>query len=136
MKLRLVKLIEIFEEAGRCERMMPGIKKPGCPKMYDLLKMSYDPADLGYYDKKPGMRPRPTFKQMSCWEAAIDLLLLVNLEERRLIWSRAVRYSWVTLASRFACHRVTIKRRYIRAMIRMEEQLKLNKTLLDNIDKI
>jgi hypothetical protein len=81
------------------------------------------------------MKLRATFKQINCWELAIDLLLLIELEERRLIWARAMRYSWVALARRFGCHRTTIKRRYVTALFNMEDQAR-KKNMLDNIDKI
>tara|TARA_R100000008_G_scaffold85731_1_gene76461 strand:- start:2300 stop:2641 length:342 start_codon:yes stop_codon:yes gene_type:complete len=113
---------------------MPGLKKPGCPKMFDLLETSYEPKDAGYYDKKPGLRLRATSKQLDCWELAIDLLMQVDLEERRLIWSRAMRFSWVSLARRFGCHRITIKRRYVQALMNMEGNA--SKVLIDKIDKI
>lgn len=136
MKLLTVKLIDVFEEAGRAERWLPPPKKPGHPAMYKILKMSYDPEDYGYWNKRGGMRLRATSKQLTCWEAAIDLLLLVDLEDRRLIWSRAMRFSWVALARMFGCHRVTIKRKYLTALLNMETQLKQKKALLDIIDKI
>ena len=135
MKLRLVKLIEIFENAGMCERLMSKPKAPSSPKMWDLLEMSYDPKDIGYYDKKPGLKLRATLKQMNCWELAIDLLILIELDQRRLIWGRAMRFSWVSLARKFGVHRTTIKRRYLTALINMEEQAR-EKNMLDNIDKI
>ena len=55
MRLISHKIIEIFSEAGRAERMMPGLNalKPKAPRMFDLLEMSYDPKDVGYYAKKP-----------------------------------------------------------------------------------
>ena len=31
---------------------MPTISKPGQPKMFDIIQMSYDKKDLGFYDKK------------------------------------------------------------------------------------
>ena len=46
------KIVEVFEIAGTAERLMPTISKPGQPKMFDLLQMSYDKKDLGFYDKK------------------------------------------------------------------------------------
>tara|TARA_R110002051_G_scaffold156524_2_gene228288 strand:+ start:370 stop:786 length:417 start_codon:yes stop_codon:yes gene_type:complete len=136
--LRLIahKIIEVFEIAGRAERMMPGLNslKPKAPRMYDLLKMSYDPKDIGYYDKKP-LKLRANNQQISCWELAIDLLgIIETLEERRLLWARAMRYSWVGLARQFGCHRVTIKKRYSAAILNLEFRLK--KSMIDKIDKL
>tara|TARA_R100001129_G_scaffold32796_1_gene22067 strand:+ start:970 stop:1371 length:402 start_codon:yes stop_codon:yes gene_type:complete len=133
MKLRAGKIIEIFEVAGTTERLMPGLKKPITPKMYDILKMSHDPKDLGFWQKK-GLKLRANSKQITCWELAIDLLVKAKPNDRKLIWKRARRYSWVALARMFGCHRVTIKRRYTRAILDLE--FNLDKSLIDIIDKI
>tara|TARA_Y100001937_G_scaffold96875_1_gene131765 strand:+ start:991 stop:1398 length:408 start_codon:yes stop_codon:yes gene_type:complete len=134
--LRLVahKIVEIFEIAGTAERLMPTISKPGQPKMFDLLQMSYDKKDLGYYDKK-GLKLRANSKQITCWELAIDLLIKIEkLEDRRLVWARACRYNWSQLARQFGCHRVTIKRRYKSIILDLE--FKLPKTTIDRIDNL
>ena len=136
MRLIAHKIIEVFEVAGRAERMMPGLNalKPKIPRMYDLLEMSYDPKDIGYYDKKP-LKLRANPQQIACWELAIDLLgKIKTLEDRRLIWAKAMRYSWVSLARQFGCHRVTIKKRYKAAVLTLE--FSLDKTMIDKIDKL
>ena len=133
MKLRAGKIIEIFEVAGTTERLMPGLKKPITPKMYDILKMSHDPKDLGFWQKK-GLKLRANSKQIACWELAIDLLGKAKPNDRKLIWKRARRYSWVALARMFSCHRVTIKRRYKQAILDLE--FNLDKSLVDRIDLI
>ncbi len=136
MRLVTHKIVEIFDVAGRTERMMPGLNalKPKAPKMFDLLQMSRDPKDIGYYDKQP-LRLRANNHQIACWELAIDLLgKIKKIEDRRLIWARAMRYSWVSLARQFGCHRVTIKRRYKAALFNLE--FDLEKSLIDKIDKI
>ncbi len=134
MKLVAHKIVEIFEIAGTAERLMPTISKPGQPKMFDLLQMSYDKKDLGYYDKK-GLKLRANSKQITCWELAIDLLIKIEkLEDRRLVWARACRYNWSQLARQFGCHRVTIKRRYKSIILDLE--FKLPKTTIDRIDNL
>ena len=136
MRLISHKIIEIFSEAGRAERMMPGLNalKPKAPRMFDLLEMSYDPKDVGHYSKKP-MKLRANPRQIACWELAIDLLAKIEkIEDRRLIWAKAMRYSWVALAKQFGVHRVTIKRRYLAALLSLE--FNLEKSLVDKIDKI
>ncbi len=134
MRLLAPKIIEIFEVAGKTDRMMPKPTKPGTPKMYDLLKMSYDPKDIGYYDKKR-LKLRANSKQISCWEMAIELLAkLPNLEKRRLVWARACRFNWSQLARQFGCHRVTIKKRYTTIILDLENSLP--KSMLDRIDNL
>ncbi len=57
--------------------------------MFDIIQMSYDKKDLGFYDKK-GLKLRANSKQIECWEFAIDLLLKIEkLDDRRLVWARA-----------------------------------------------
>ena len=134
MKIIAHKIVEIFEIAGTTERLMPTITKPGQPKMFDLLQMSYDKKDLGYYDKK-GLKLRANSKQITCWELAIDLLLkLEKIEDRRLVWARAMRFNWSALGRQFGCHRVTIKRRYKTIILDLE--FKLDKITIDRIDNL
>jgi hypothetical protein len=134
MRLLAHKIVEIFEIAGRADRMMPAPTKPGSPQMFDLLQMSYDPKDIGYYDKK-GLKLRANSKQISCWEMAIELLAkLQDVDQRRLVWSRAMRYNWSVLGRQFGCHRVTIKKRYKTVILDLEN--KLDKTMLDRIDNL
>ena len=134
MRLVAHKIVEVFEIAGTAERLMPTITKPGQPKMFDLLQMSYDKKDLGYYDKK-GLKLRANSKQITCWELAIDLLIKIEkLEDRRLVWARACRYNWSQLARQFGCHRVTIKRRYKSIILDLE--FKLPKSTIDRIDNL
>ena len=128
--------MEVFEVAGRTERMMPGLNalKPKTPRMYDVLKMSYDPKDIGFWQKK-GLKLRANSHQITCWELAIELLIKIEkLEDRRLIWARAMRYSWVALARQFGCHRVTIKKKCTAAIFNLE--FNLDKSLIDKIDKL
>ena len=134
MRLLAHKIVEIFEIAGRADRMMPAPVKPGSPQMFDLLQMSYDPKDIGYYDKKR-LKLRANSKQISCWEMAIELLAkLPNLEKRRLVWARACRFNWSQLARQFGCHRVTIKKRYTTIILDLENSLP--KSMLDRIDNL
>ena len=136
MRIIAHKIMEVFEVAGRTERMMPGLNalKPKTPRMYDVLKMSYDPKDIGFWQKK-GLKLRANSHQITCWELAIELLIKIEkLEDRRLIWARAMRYSWVALARQFGCHRVTIKKKYTAAILSLE--FSLDKSLIDKIDKL
>ncbi len=136
MRIIAHKIMEVFEVAGRTERMMPGLNalKPKTPRMYDVLKMSYDPKDIGFWQKK-GLKLRANSHQITCWELAIELLIKIEkLEDRRLIWAKAMRYSWVALARQFGCHRVTIKKKYTAAILNLE--FNLDKSLIDKIDKL
>lgn len=134
MKIIAHKIVEIFEIAGRAERLMPNITKPGQPKMFDIIKMSYDKKDLGFYDKK-GLKLRANSRQIECWELAIDLLLKIEkLDDKRLVWARACRFNWSQLGRQFGCHRVTIQRKYKSIILDLE--FKLPKSTIDRIDNL
>ena len=134
MKIIAHKIVEIFETAGRAERLMPTISKPGQPKMFDIIQMSYDKKDLGFYDKK-GLKLRANSKQIECWELAIDLLLKIEkLDDKRLVWARACRFNWSQLGRQFGCHRVTIQRRYKSIILDLE--FNLDKSTIDRIDNL
>lgn len=137
MKLRAAKIIDILDTAGTAERFMPGLNslKPTNPSMYKILRdITYEPKDYGYWNKTKKLKLRANSKQIDCWLLAIDLLPKVELKDRKLVWSRAIKHSWVSLAKMYSCHRVTIKRRYIKAIINLE--FSLDKSLIDKIDKI
>ena len=134
MKLLFPKIVDIFDTAGRTERMMPNIKKPGSPNMFDILEMSYDKKDIGFYDKKT-LKLRATSKQINCWELSIDLLgKIPKVEDRRLVWARAMRFNWSLLGRQFGLHRVTVQRRYKSIILDLEHNL--DKLTLDKIDNL
>lgn len=134
MKLLFPKIVDLFDTAGRTERMMPNIKKPGSPNMFDILEMSYDKKDIGFYDKKT-LKLRATSKQIDCWELSIDLLgKIPKVEDRRLVWARAMRFNWSLLGRQFGLHRVTVQRRYKSIILDLEHNL--DKLTLDKIDNL
>lgn len=117
------------------ERFMPKPKLPKAASMFDILKFSYDPGDHGFHANKDKLKLRANNKQINCWDLTIcELLPLVELEERQILWQRSKRYSWVALGKMFGCHRVTIKKKYINAIFNLES--KLSKSLIDKIDLI
>ena len=126
--------MDILDEAGFAERFMPKPKIPKAASMFDILKYTYDPKDHGYWNSKK-LKLRANNKQITCWDLTVtELLPLVELEERQILWARSKRYSWVALGKMFGCHRTTIKKKYISAVFTLES--KLDKTLIDKIDKI
>ena len=135
MKLLCTKLMDILNTAGLAERFMPNVKLPKAASMFDILKFTYNRDDHGFYENKDKLKLRANNKQIACWELTIiELLPLVDLEERQILWQRSKRYSWVALGKRFGCHRVTIKKKYLNALFNLES--KLTKSVIDKIDLI
>jgi len=126
--------MDILDEAGLAERFMPKPKIPKAASMFDILEFTYDPKDFGYWNFKK-LKLRANNKQITCWDLTVtELLPLVELEDRQILWARSKRYSWVALGKMFGCHRTTIKKKYVAAVFNLES--KLDKTLIDKIDKI
>jgi len=126
--------MDILDEAGLAERFMPKPKIPKAASMFDILEFTYDPKDFGYWNSKK-LKLRANNKQITCWDLTVtELLPLVELEDRQILWARSKRYSWVALGKMFGCHRTTIKKKYVAAVFNLES--KLDKTLIDKIDKI
>ena len=126
--------MDILDTAGLAERFMPKPKTPKAASMFDILEFTHDPKDFGYWNSKK-LKLRANNKQINCWDLTVtELLPLVELEERQILWQRSKRYSWVALGKMFGCHRVTIKKKYVAAVFTLES--KLNKTLIDKIDNI
>ena len=127
--------MEILDIAATTERLMPKPKLPKAASMFDILEFTYNKDDHGYYLNKDKLKLRANNKQINCWDITVtELLPLVELEERKILWARSKRYSWVALGKMFGCHRVTIKKKYINAIFNLES--KLDKTLIDKIDQI
>ena len=63
MRIITDKLVTLFEIAGTTERLMPGVKKPKATEMYEILEMSYDRKDDGYWKSEGKLRLRANSKQ-------------------------------------------------------------------------
>ena len=137
--LTLSYLSNLFDDAARTERFIAKPKHPGAPSMYDLLVISYDKKDIGYYKRELKFRATP--QQISRWELAIEVLMYIDnsitdnpIEARELIWMRAKKYKWTELARHFGSHRVTIKNRYMTILSKLVDVLK-SKIKFDIIDR-
>ena len=96
----------LLADAARTERFISKPRHPGSPSMYDLITTSYDENDMGYYKKE--IKLTATSKQITRWEFAIDVLLLIKPDiskdtilDRQLFWMRANRFKWTQLARHF-----------------------------------
>ena len=69
-------IIRLLDDAAFAERFLSKPKPPKAPSMYDLITTSYSPEDIGYY--KTELKLRATPRQITRWEFAIDVLLLIN----------------------------------------------------------
>ena len=107
--------------------------------MYQLIETSYLNSEPGYWDKAK-LKLRATPKQMTNYDTAIDLLLLIDdtisddpLLMRKIVWLKATRNSFSSIGRYLIYHRTTIKRMYDKILDKLSE--KIIKECLDIYDK-
>jgi len=111
-------IVSVLDDAAYAERFLVKPNNNRCPTMYKLLETYYDKADWGYH-AEPKLSIRATPRQMSRYDLAIDLLLMIDedisdnpKQDRKIFWLKANRFGWSKLGRMFVYHRTTIKRRY------------------------
>lgn len=131
----LLKLVDLFETAARTERHLPGLKKPHAGAMYSILDIVHHRMEHGFYDKKP-MKIQANSKMITCYDLAIDLMLLVNTLERQIIWSKANNFKYTQIGRLIGYDRKKVKNMYFDALVKIERKVKINTKLLAKLDKI
>ena len=122
-------IIRLLDDAAFAERFLSKPKPPKQPLMYDLITTSYSADEVGYY--KSELKLRATPRQITRWEFAIDVLLLITddicddpLMYRKLFWLRANRFKWSKLARYFGYNRTTLKRKYQTVLARLSKKVR------------
>jgi len=112
-----IEIKRLLDEAAFTERFLTKPKPPAAPKMWDLLMTSYDKEDAGYWNTTFKLRATP--KQITRWEFAIDILLMIKSDiskdpmfDRKLVWLKANRFKWTQLQRMLGVNRTTLKKRY------------------------
>ena len=130
---------EILDDAAYAERFVSKPNNNRCPSMYKLLETHYNPQDWGYH-ARPKLVIRATPRQMTRYNLAIDILILVDKDisdnprlDRKVLWLRANRMKWTSLGKMFGYHRTTMKKRYEIVLDKLSNKLKNS---FDNLDKL
>jgi len=132
-------IVLIMNDAGSCERFLAKPNNNRCPSMYQLLEdhLGYDKKEWGYY-VTPKLKLRATPRQITNYETAIDLLLMIDdklfddpLLMRKILWLRATRNSYSAIGKYLIYHRTTIKRMYDTILDKLA-----NKIISDSVDII
>ena len=130
----------LLADAARTERFIAKPKHPGSPSMYDLITVSHTAEEKQYHKKELKLRATP--KQVSRWEFAIDILNLIDskiskdpLLDKQIIWLRANRFRWSSLARQFFMNRSTLKSRYEKILYRLVDRVRIE-IKFDKLSKI
>ena len=134
-------IVLIMNDAGSCERFLSKPNNKRCPSMYQLLEtyVGYDKKDWGYY-VTPKLKLRATPRQLTHYNLAIDLLLMIDeklfedpLLMRKILWLKATRNSFSSIGRYLIYHRTTIKRMYDNILDKLTNKVICNS--IDIIDK-
>ena len=134
-------IVLILNDAGSCERFLAKPNNNRVPSMYQLLEdhVGYDKRDWGYYIT-PKLKLRATPRQLTNYETAIDLLLMIDeklfedpLLMRKILWLKATRNSYTAIGKYLIYHRTTIKRMYDTILDKLTNKVICNS--VDIIDK-
>ena len=137
-------IIRILDDAAYAEKFLAKPNNKRSPSMFQLIERTcgytpYEIEDYGYHVNNK-LKLRATPKQMTHYGLAIDFLMEVKddisddpVTDRKLLWLRANRIKWSTLAKMFGKHRTTVKRMYEIILNRLAT--KINSTTLDKYDK-
>ena len=120
-KLDIPQLDALFLEAGKTEMLLPRQRVKGITTSW--LDIREEWSAYGYGHKRP-LRIRPTAKQITNYDKALDLGLKLPLEDRKVIWSVSIssqkrhRPNWSKLGRLFKCDRRTVQHNYRGALMR------------------
>jgi len=124
-----IQIIHLLDEAAFTEKFLSKPKPPHAPSMYDLITTSYSEDEIGYYKKELKMRATP--RQITRWEFAIDVLLMIepdiskdSLFDKKLVWLRANRFKWSKISRLLGMHRTTLRLRYERLLEQLTRKVK------------
>ena len=130
-------IINILADAAIAERFIRAPSNRRCPSMYQMLETYYDKKDWGYH-VEPKLKLRGTPRQMTNYDTAIDLLLMIDTDidedpvlMRKISWMRANRNKWTVIGKYFGINRSTVKRMYETVLDKLS-----NKVIVSSIDII
>ena len=128
-------IVNILADAAIAERFIRAPSNRRCPSMYQLLETYYDKRDWGYHVENK-LKLRGTPKQMTNYDTAIDLLLMIETDisddpvlMRKISWMRANRNKWTVIGKYFGINRTSVKRMYDRVLDKLS-----NKIITQSVD--
>ena len=90
---------------------------------------SVSQAKVNNYKKELKMRATP--RQITRWEFAIDVLLMIAPDiskdpvfDRKLVWFRANRFKWSKISRFLGMHRTTLRLRYEKLLDQLSKKIK------------
>ena len=109
-----------FEEAFRTLRKLPPVKVQGYFNSWPDMARSR--REIGCMEAEP-MRVRPSAAAITRLEQTLDWIVWIDVEDRKLVWSRAARVPWKQISGELGCDRTTAWRRWQIALTKIAARL-------------
>jgi hypothetical protein len=109
-----------FEEAFRTLCKLPPVKAHGYFNVWpEVVRTRREVAGM---EPQP-MRVWPSAAAITRLDQISDWLVWIDVEERKLVWSRAARVPWKQISGEMGCDRTTAWRRWQLALTKISARL-------------
>lgn len=109
-----------FEEAFRTLRKLPPVKVQGYFNTWP--EMVHSSREIAAMEPQP-MRLWPSTAAITRLEQTFDWVLWIDVDERKLVWSRAARVPWKVISWELGCDRTTAWRHWQLALTKIAARL-------------
>jgi Domain of unknown function (DUF6362) len=103
------KVAEHFKEAAETSRRLPPVRTQGYWNSWP--EIIYTPNELMFHEAMHRQLP-PTPGEISRLHQTFEWMSWISVEERKIIWQRAKKALWKTIAYEFKCHRSTVEHKW------------------------
>ena len=121
-KWTVKKVEEYFLEAISTLKKLPPVQQRGYFNSWPGIV--YSPNEIMFQEKKP-MRLQATQEAISRLDRTFEWMTWITIEERKLIWKRAVKMRWRSICYELGCDRITAWRRWNIALGKIARKLNL-----------
>lgn len=111
-----------FEQAIYTLKRLPPVKVQGYYNLWPAIK--YTEREVWEMEKLPMRLGPPTPQAISRMEETLQwIVLLDDVDERKLVWLRAAKVRWKSICYRMGCDRSTAWRKWVIALTKIAARL-------------
>lgn len=111
-----------FERALYTLKRLPPVKVQGYYNLWPAIK--YTQREIWEMEKLPMRLGPPPAQDISRMEETLQwIILLDDIDERRLVWLRAAKVRWKSICCQMGCDRSTAWRKWVIALTKIAIQL-------------
>ena len=121
---------EYFLEVISTLKKLPPVKQRGYFSLWpDII---YSSNEIVFQEKKP-IYLQASSEAIARFEKTFEWMLWLTVEERKLIWKRAVRAKWKLIAWELGCEVITARTKWLKALNKIAGHLNSKTSKYDTI---